>query len=89
MILLLFSFLLYIKKTKNTVAHAAKTLNQSDEDGKWQAAIARNVENKQHEEEDECRLSDQNGKLIDQMGQHNFCRLDAWKIQMKVDICNI
>ena len=76
-------FCIYLHNNINTIAHAAETLNQSDENGQWQTAIARNVENKQHEEEDECRLSDQNGKLIDQMSQHNLCCLDTWKLQIE------
>lgn len=60
-----------------TVRHAAQSLKKSDEDGQGQTAVAGNVENEKHEQEDERRLTDEDSELIDQMSQHDFSHLNT------------
>ena len=62
---------------QESVRHAAHALEQRDEDGRSLAAVARDGEDDQHEDEDERRLADQHRKLVGQMGDHDLGRRHA------------
>lgn len=71
---------------KCTIRHAAQSLKESDENGQGQAAVACDVEDEKHEQEDKGRLANEDGKLVDQMSQHNFSHLDTCE---NICICEI
>jgi hypothetical protein len=73
----LFSFLVNEGIVKFTIRHAAQSLKESDENGQGQAAVASDVEDEKHEQEDKGRLANEDSKLVDQMSQHNFSHLDT------------
>lgn len=62
-----------------TVAHAAESLQQGDENGQRQAPLALDVEHEHHKEKDERRLAYEHRELVRQVGHHDLRCLDAWK----------
>lgn len=61
-------------------------MEKSDENGQRETAVARNVEDEQHEHKDQGCLANEDGKLIDQMGQHDFRHLNTCRKKVTIKI---
>ena len=60
-----------------TKRHSAKSLHERDQDGQRKTALAWNLENNQHDEKDETRLTDENRKLIYNVSNKNLGHLNT------------
>lgn len=61
-----------------TVWHSGQSLQQSEDHSEHNTSSARYTESENHDEVDQCRLTDQYYELIGQMSNENLAHLNTW-----------